>query len=187
MPSKSKAQQRLMGMVHAYQAGKLDDASPSIRKIANSMSPKDAKDFAKTKHKGLPNKVRRKKVKESRIFDFETFVNENYEIKNKSSKPIIDTLFGGTVSIRNYEKFGTPRKEITITNPQIGNDTFQKLVMYNDGSIVLYDQVGKSVWDVRKIENLTTSDRRISREDADKLNQLIENEFDWNQKDFWIS
>jgi hypothetical protein len=81
MPSKSKSQQRLMGMVHAYQKGELKDASPEIRKIAKSMKTKDATDFAETKHKGLPEKVRkkRKKVKESLICNFETFVNEKYK------------------------------------------------------------------------------------------------------------
>jgi hypothetical protein len=148
------------------------------------MKKQDAKDFAKTKHKGLPEKV--KKVKESRIFNFENFVNENYETNSKSESTI-DTLFGGAISIRNYEKFGTPRKEITITNPQMGNGKYQKLVMFNDGSIVLYDHAGKSIWNVRKIEDLTTSDRRISREDSDKLNKLIETEFNWSKKDFWIS
>ena len=53
--SVSKAQQRLFGMVHAYQKGKLKNASPEVRKIAKSIKKSDAKDFASTKHKGLPN------------------------------------------------------------------------------------------------------------------------------------
>jgi hypothetical protein len=53
MPSKSKSQQRLFGMVHACQKyGKC--ASPKIEKIAASIKAKDAEDFAKTKHDGLP-------------------------------------------------------------------------------------------------------------------------------------
>jgi hypothetical protein len=75
MPSVSKSQQRLMGQVHAYQKGKLKDASPTVKKIAKGMSKKAAKDFAKTKHKGLPEKVK----KESRILNFETFINEKYD------------------------------------------------------------------------------------------------------------
>lgn len=56
MPSKSKSQQRFMGMVHACQkTGKC--ASPAVKKAAGSMTDKDAEDFAKTKHKGLPEKV----------------------------------------------------------------------------------------------------------------------------------
>lgn len=58
MPAKSKSQQRFMGMVRAYQKGELDDAPESVKKAADSMTKKASKDFAKTKHKGLPEKVK---------------------------------------------------------------------------------------------------------------------------------
>jgi hypothetical protein len=60
MPSKSKAQQKFMGMVHALKKGELDPSSVSkdVKKVAQSMSDKDAKDFASTSHKGLPRKVK---------------------------------------------------------------------------------------------------------------------------------
>lgn len=73
MPAKSKKQQRFFGLIHAYQKGELKNPSPTIKKVAKSMKKSDVKHFAQTKHKGLPEKV-----KESRIFDFETFVNEKY-------------------------------------------------------------------------------------------------------------
>jgi hypothetical protein len=53
MPAVSKAQQKFMGMVHAAQQGE-EPASPEVAKVAKEMDPKDAKDFASTKHKGLP-------------------------------------------------------------------------------------------------------------------------------------
>ena len=54
----SKQQQKFMGMVHAMQKGKkIKGASPELKKVAKTMSKKDAKDFASTKHKGLPTKV----------------------------------------------------------------------------------------------------------------------------------
>jgi hypothetical protein len=56
MPAVSKAQQRFMGMVHAVQKGDMDAPSPEVAKAADSMSDKDAKDFASTSHKGLPDK-----------------------------------------------------------------------------------------------------------------------------------
>ena len=55
MPAVSKAQQKFMGMVHAAQKGE-EPASPEVAKVAKEMDPKDAKDFASTKHKGLPMK-----------------------------------------------------------------------------------------------------------------------------------
>ena len=57
----SKKQQRFFGMVRAAQKGE-GAASPEVAQVASEISKKDAKDFAKTKHKGLPEKV---KVKES--------------------------------------------------------------------------------------------------------------------------
>jgi len=56
--SKSKSQQRLMGMAYAYKKGELDtEPSAEVKKLADSMSEKDLEDFASTKHKGLPEKV----------------------------------------------------------------------------------------------------------------------------------
>ena len=57
----SKKQQRFFGMVRAAQKGE-GAASPEVAKVAGEISKKDAKDFAKTKHKGLPEK---KKIQES--------------------------------------------------------------------------------------------------------------------------
>ena len=62
MPSKSKAQQRFFGMVDAYKKGEMKNASSKIKKAANNMSMSDVKDFAETKHKGLPEKVEEGKV-----------------------------------------------------------------------------------------------------------------------------
>ena len=58
MPAKSKAQQRFMGMVHSYKKGETKGASPSVKKAAKGMSKKSAKDFASTKHKGKPERVK---------------------------------------------------------------------------------------------------------------------------------
>jgi hypothetical protein len=57
MPAVSKAQQRFMGMVHAAQKGE-EPASKDVADVANDMSKKSAKDFASTKHTGLPNHVK---------------------------------------------------------------------------------------------------------------------------------
>jgi hypothetical protein len=58
--AKSKAQQKFMGMVHATQKGE-KPASKEVAKVAKEMPKKAAKDFASTKHKGLPEKVKAKK------------------------------------------------------------------------------------------------------------------------------
>jgi hypothetical protein len=56
----SKQQQKFMGMVHAAQKGE-KPASKEVAKVAKDMGKKDAKDFASTKHKGLPEKKKSKK------------------------------------------------------------------------------------------------------------------------------
>ena len=60
MPSKSKQQQKFMGMVHSLQKGdmKPSDASAELKRAAKSLGKKDAKDYASTPHKGLPRKVK---------------------------------------------------------------------------------------------------------------------------------
>ena len=54
--AESKKQQRLMGMVRAVQKGEMKSPSETVAKLAKSMKKKDVKDFASTKHDGLPEK-----------------------------------------------------------------------------------------------------------------------------------
>ena len=56
MPAVSKAQQRFMGMVYATKKGDMTNPSPEVAQAAASMKKSDAKDFASTKHKKLPEK-----------------------------------------------------------------------------------------------------------------------------------
>ena len=62
----SKAQQRFMGMAHAMQKGeKIPGASKELKKVAKGMKKGDVKDFAKTKHEGLPEKKKKQETDES--------------------------------------------------------------------------------------------------------------------------
>ncbi len=78
MPARSKTQQRLMGQAYAYKTGELKakDLNPEyadeIKKLAKSMTQKQLKDFASTKHKGIPEKV-----EESNVMKFSQFILEN--------------------------------------------------------------------------------------------------------------
>lgn len=60
MPARSGSQQRFMGLVHAVQSGRkaMSDVSPDVARVARTMTPKDVTEFASTKHKDLPDKVR---------------------------------------------------------------------------------------------------------------------------------
>jgi len=65
MPAVSKKQQQFFGIVHGLQKGtvKPSDVTKKAKDVAKSIDPEDAKKFAKTKHKGLPDKVE-KEIKE---------------------------------------------------------------------------------------------------------------------------
>jgi len=90
MPAKSKSQQRLMGMVHACQkSGKC--ASEQVKKMAASMKKSDAKDFAETKHKGLPE------VKESMPTFREFLIFEIENPRDPIKGPIIRDRVKGIV------------------------------------------------------------------------------------------
>ena len=66
MPSVSKAQQKFMGIVHAYKKGEIpaSKVSKAVKDAAKSMKKKSTKKMASTKHKGLPNKVRSENMNE---------------------------------------------------------------------------------------------------------------------------
>ena len=60
MPAVSRKQQRFFGMVRATQKGEMENPSPEVAKAAASASMSSVKKFAKTKHKGLPEKKMKK-------------------------------------------------------------------------------------------------------------------------------
>lgn len=64
MPATSQQQQKLMGIVRALQKGDVKPSSVSkkAQQMAKSMDPKDVKDFAATKHKGLPKKAKKEEA-----------------------------------------------------------------------------------------------------------------------------
>ena len=140
--AKSKAQQKFMGMVHAAQKGE-KPASKEVGKVAKSMGKKDAEDFAKTKHKGLPahveeestekedqraekagkkvtkdieyddKKDKEEKVKESNKGGY-NFGGGIYENLDKKVENMIAEGMSITANMSAGEE-GEPRKSITVT------------------------------------------------------------------------
>ena len=99
----SKAQQKFMGMVHATQKGE-KAASPEVAKAAKGMSKKSAKDYASTKHKGLPGHV-----DESEILDTEEEIAEVFDAdakvgdKKKTAKGVATKTKTGLKHERTYK------------------------------------------------------------------------------------
>jgi len=128
VPAKSKAQQRFMGMVHAYKKGELkgSEVSKDVKDAAKGMKKKSAKDYAKTKHKGLPNKVKKeelrrliakygaKKVRET-IMAVSPKSDKGYrEPQNPGFEydpEGVDEGFGGELKGKDRDKFEKARKE----------------------------------------------------------------------------
>ena len=77
--SVSKSQQRFFGMVRKTQKeGEKKATSPEIARVASSIKMKDAKKFASTKHKGLPEK---KVTKEETCGKGEYYCNDTQKCK----------------------------------------------------------------------------------------------------------
>jgi len=125
MPAKSKAQQKFMGMVHAAQKGE-KAASAKVAKVAKRMKKKDAEDYASTKHKGLPRKVKKedlikliskygaKRVRET-IMAVSPKSDKGYREPEKPNFEYdpdgVDEGFGGELKGKDKEKFEKARKE----------------------------------------------------------------------------
>lgn len=75
MPAKSKAQKKFFGLLYAYKKGKVKSLPKRLKKIADSMTLKDLKDFTKTKEKDLPNKIE-ESLLTKRIFLFDEYFKE---------------------------------------------------------------------------------------------------------------
>jgi hypothetical protein len=119
----SKKQQRFMGMVHAAQKGE-KPASKEVAKVAKGMKKKDAEDFAKTKHKGLPEKAKAKKEesveetadepKASKSKGGFQFGKGVYESMDKKLSQMLTESMNVSVNMSQDEQ-GQPSKNITVS------------------------------------------------------------------------
>jgi hypothetical protein len=111
MPAVSKAQQRFMGMVHAVKKGDMPAPSPEVAQAAASMKKGDAKDFASTKHKGLPEK---KKVEEGVGLDIARAIDKTKPPLGRTSlrRSVSSALKMGAVK-KSMEKRGKSFKDFT--------------------------------------------------------------------------
>lgn len=130
MPSKSKSQQRLFGWVHACQKGTAKNCPPNISKIAGSISNKDAEDFAKTKHKNLPEK-KKKKLKTYREFLEEQSFQENL---NAAQKGMASTIITDPAQARELAKqAGVPVEQYYKIIYTMTDRTEKKMIETNVG------------------------------------------------------
>lgn len=127
MPAKSKAQQRFFGMVDAYKKGELDHPSKAIKDAAKSMTRKEIKKFAKTKHKGLPEKVKNKKVKENITMNKNVIRLNESQLQNIIFESVKKILTENMQKTPKVHKLSWDKILDEITYPDIDNeDTMNK-------------------------------------------------------------
>ena len=131
----SQKQQKFMGMVHAAQKGE-KPASKEVAKVAKEMPKKAAKDFASTKHKGLPVKVKAKK-EESKEEVEETTVAGSVATASASPKASKGGMqFGKGVyeSLdRQFKQALTESITVESTMSECGDEMGQGIVIKADG------------------------------------------------------
>lgn len=147
MPSQSKQQQKFMGMVHALKKGdiKPSDVSQSVKDAAKSMSKKDAKDFASTKHKNLPRKVKQE------ILD---------KLKEYASKMGTNTLGG--------DDYTTSRKGGLRDFDGYDNVDYNKDMPMDEGMFSTIDQIRQDSKNVRDFVKNVFKDRDFMKMKNDK-------------------
>ena len=115
MPSTSKAQQKFMGLVHAYKKGEVkgSEVSKAIKKAAKSMKKSSTKKYASTKHKGLPNKVK----EEGFGGDLKGEDKKRFEKARKANGEQLGYKLSGTSDVKEerdykeeYKKYGSSTK-----------------------------------------------------------------------------
>jgi len=115
MPSTSKAQQKFMGLVHAYKKGEVkgSEVSQAIKKAAKSMKKSSTKKYASTKHKGLPNKVKQ----EGFGGDLKGEDKKKFERARKANGEQLGYKLSGTSDVKEdrdykeeYKKYGSSTK-----------------------------------------------------------------------------
>jgi len=114
MPAQSKSQQRFFGVVKAMQKGDIPKKGKA-GKIAKTMSKDDVDDFASTKHKGKPEKVKR----EQRVRELiKKMVREELVKMNETTvriSPMKDVSFAGRDRLQllgKKGKLGLDRKSV---------------------------------------------------------------------------
>ena len=186
MPSVSKAQQRFMGLVHAYKKGEVpaSQVSQAVKDAAKSMKKKSTKKFASTKHKGLPNKVRSENMNE----DGHTDVASAERKLKLIMKDAMDTL-NALRSLSNEDSLPSWwTDKITLAKDYVGKsrdyimnpaESVNERISVSDerhfgkkGIIIMIDDNGKKVSAIFKDKKNAKGFNRNKPADIKKLLQL---------------
>ena len=124
----SKKQQRFFGMVRAAQKGEMKNPSPEVSKVADDISKKDAKKFAKTKHKGLPEK---KKINET---DYGKL--KGYE----------KSILQGGLKVRSGNSLSYDKEMRRLVKMYPGFKVEEKEMTYQEAIDAGWEMTGEGIW-----------------------------------------
>lgn len=140
MPSKSKAQQRLMGAAYAAMKNKtpLKKLSPELRKIVTTMNKQQIKEFAQTKTSELPEHKKAAAFKcfvKSATCDKTCNKNDDCNVREKKTKKpgskvrVIESLGGSKpLKINNNKATSLNLKQYTTKKAAIKLPNFKQLL-----------------------------------------------------------
>jgi len=150
MPSKSKSQQRFMGMVHALQKGEIKPSkvSDKIKKVAKSIDYDDADDFASTKHKGLPNKVKRESRVKSLIRKMVREVMDEIDEGfagglPKGKRKAFDKMRQKQSEVLGYKLTGTNDMKVETDDATVHEGKLKEDFKNNEWEVYVADEKGK--------------------------------------------
>ena len=166
MPAKSKEQQRLFGMVHAYQKGELEDASQEVKGLADDMSYKSVKDFAETKHKGLPEKVKSKKNESMDRKVIKISESTLHQIVSESVKRVLTEMYD----------FASEKPQYDINSDEYGKEYDAGLAQAN------YDPDDKTDKEISDYESLPDKARHPYGGDFPDFSERLKNRGDYNYR-----
>ena len=176
MPAKSKSQQQLFGLALAVKRGEYPKSkvNQTILNIVKDMSEKDIEDFASTKHKKLPNRVKKESlckiidrlIKEMKLKDLKD--NKLYNLISQGGKYMaksIDKVDGEIEVSKGEDKWIDKRLKETKSNNEPVPNTSKKVYDYlynnlrnvNNNEIIKKLNKLRSRWTDKDFDNVLSS------------------------------
>ena len=171
MPSVSKKQQRLFGWALACKSGKSKNCPPSVKKLADTMDANELEKFAKTSHKGLPEKVRESldrvidatvELVEAELgIDLETY---EYEVNEEKKEKECEVCHGKCTNIKMIDD--------DVKCPGCGKYISSKTKLDEGKSLEIEQPDGKKLATAKKEEK--TGKLSDAKEEKDKSKEVPE-------------
>lgn len=177
MPAVSKKQQRFMGAVRAAQKG-ATPISGKVASVAKEMEPSDVKKFAATKHKGLPNKVKKEA--------FENTIGEIYAVRKPFEEcdqasmvqkvdPLQGIMAGGQYTPEMFHGIYNDEKQAQSVAETLYNEYFKGLQALEEKKEMTGNKIKKAIDKLEKERKKHVEMAKENPAEASKCRQHIAN------------